>query len=91
MWDWIEERLPDEPVWFLDHVGVAPEVQGRGLGRRLIEHGIAMAQAEGLGAFLETAVPKNVPFYEELGFHVTTDGDVPGNGPHIWFMYRPPR
>jgi hypothetical protein len=41
-------------------------------------------------AFLETARPENVGYYERLGFRVVADGDVPGGGPHIWFLRADP-
>ena len=45
-WDWVIERIPDEPVWFLDHIGVHPSMQGKGLGRALIDHGLMLASAD---------------------------------------------
>jgi GNAT superfamily N-acetyltransferase len=86
IWDWIEQHIPNEPLWFLDHVGVAPTRQGSGLGRLLVEHGLALARAEGMGAFLETAVARNVPYYRRFGFETVAEGDVPLGGPHVWFM-----
>ena len=37
-------------------------------------------------AVLETAQPDNVALYEHFGFRVVLEGDVPGGGPHVWFM-----
>jgi len=51
-WDWLAEHLPDEPCWFLDILAVDAEARGRGLGGRLIEHGLSRAHGEGLPAFL---------------------------------------
>jgi ribosomal protein S18 acetylase RimI-like enzyme len=90
VWDWIEAHIPDEPLWFLDHVGVAPSHQARGLGRLLVEHGLRLADADGLAVFLETATPSNVPYYHRFGFEVVAEGDAPLNGPHAWFMRRDP-
>jgi GNAT superfamily N-acetyltransferase len=85
-WDWLSEQVPDEPAWFLDVVGVDPSAQGRGLGRRLIEHGLTLAQRDGLPAFLETGNRHNVAYYETFGFGVHRVADAPGGGPRIWFM-----
>ncbi len=90
MWDWVVERIPDEPVWFLDHIGVHPSMQGQGLGRALIDHGLKLASDDDTSAFLETAVASNVPYYEHLGFRVVEHGDTPLAGPHIWLMRRDP-
>jgi len=89
-WDWLDEHIPSEPVWVLDVVGVDPALQGLGLGRRLIEHGLAMASADGLAAFLETGNQRNVPYYEHFGFRVIRDADAPSGGPHIWFLRHDP-
>jgi ribosomal protein S18 acetylase RimI-like enzyme len=86
LWDWIEDTVPDIPQWYLDLVAVAPERRGQGIGAALIRWGLARAANDGVPAILETARPSNVPLYEHLGFHVIIEGDVPGGGPHIWFM-----
>ena len=52
-WDWVVEHLPDEPVWFLDVIGVDPAAQGSGLGVALIQDGLARARADGVPAVLE--------------------------------------
>jgi GNAT superfamily N-acetyltransferase len=88
-WDWLGAHVPAEPCWFLDAVAVAPAAQGRGLGRRLVMHGLERARADGCPAFLETANPRNVPFYESLGFQIVGEQLAPDGGPMIWFMQTP--
>ena len=90
MWEWIASMLPDEPFWYLDHLAVDPDARGTGLGTALIRHGLAMADRDGAPAFLETARPGNVGYYERRGFRVIAEDDVPGGGPHLWFMSRSP-
>jgi GNAT superfamily N-acetyltransferase len=90
MWEWIASMLPSEPFWYLDHLAVEADVRRSGLGTALIEHGTALAERDGVLAFLETARPENVGYYERRGFQVVADEDVPGGGPHLWFMSRPP-
>jgi ribosomal protein S18 acetylase RimI-like enzyme len=89
-WDWIEDHLPTEPHWVLDHLAVAPEHRGEGLGTALVELGVGFAQREGVPAFLETARPGNVGYYERLGFRVVADEHAPGGGPRLWFMRSDP-
>ena len=72
----------------LDIVAVDPACQGRGTGTALIRHGLALADRDGVPAFLETGKPRNVPYYERLGFRVAEEGDAPDGGPHMWFMLR---
>ena len=85
-WDWIEGHLPAEPHWFLDHLAVAPERRGEGLGRALVELGQGFARRDGVPAFLETARPGNVGYYERLGFRIVADERAPGDGPRLWYL-----
>jgi ribosomal protein S18 acetylase RimI-like enzyme len=86
LWDWLDARLPSEPVWFLELIAVAPEAQGQGWGGALVEHGLDRARAARCPAFLETSRASNVPFYESHGFRVVDHGLPPGDGPPVWFM-----
>ena len=88
-WDWLGAHLPSEPCWFLDLVAVAPAVQGRGLGRALVRHGLDRARSDRCPAFLETGTPGNVPFYQSLGFQIVDQQQAPDGGPVIWFMQTP--
>lgn len=85
-WDWVESKVPAEPIAHLDAVGVEPAAQGRGIGSALIEFGLDRARGSGDSVFLETGSPRNVPLYERHGFEVVEDADAPDGGPHIWFM-----
>ena len=40
----------------------------------------------GVGAWLETGNPRNVGYYEALGFVVVEEARPPGDGPPVWFM-----
>ncbi|MBE2998532.1 GNAT family N-acetyltransferase [Nocardiopsis sp. HNM0947] len=86
----MEAHRPAEPVWFLGTVGVRPSAQGRGLGRAVIEPGLAAADAEGVPAFLETSTDANVGVYKALGFEITAEYDLPDGGPRTWAMLRRP-
>jgi len=88
-WDWLGSHVPQEPCWFLDMIAVHPEHQGAGLGRILVEHGLALARAEGLPAFLETSQEPNVDYYQGFGFEVVGRERAPDGGPEIWFMQHP--
>jgi ribosomal protein S18 acetylase RimI-like enzyme len=90
MWEWIASKLPAEPFWYLDHLAVEAGRRSGGLGTALIQHGLAFADRDGVPAFLETARPENVGYYERRGFRLVEEGDVPGGGPHLWFLrYEP--
>lgn len=85
----IDAHRPKGRFWYLHYVGVRPGHQGKGHGGRIIRAQTAVADAEGLPSWLETATPENVPLYERLGFVTQVEWDVPGGGPHFWGMMRP--
>jgi GNAT superfamily N-acetyltransferase len=76
--------------WYVMVVGVAPEVQGQGLGRALLQPIIDRANALGQPCYLETAQPKNVAFYEHLGFRQLVDTVEPSSGLRMWTFRRDP-
>lgn len=91
-WAWLLSTLgkhhPQEPHYYLELLGVEPTQQGLGFGSRLLQQLTGQADAEGVGCYLETTKPRNVPFYQRFGFQVTKELDV--IGVHVWLMWRPP-
>jgi GNAT superfamily N-acetyltransferase len=85
-WDWVDSHLPAEPLWQLDSIAVEPTAQGQGLGAELIANGLALARADGVGAFLSTGTGRNVEIYGRCGFRVVEAVDAPDGGPKIYFM-----
>ena len=86
----IDAHRPKARFWYLHYVGVRTAHQGKGHGGRIIRAQTAVADAEALSCWLETATPANVPLYERLGFVTQVEWDVAGGGPHFWGMMRPP-
>lgn len=86
----IDAHRPKGRFWYLHYVGVRPDHQGKGHGGRIIRAQTAVADADGLPCWLETATPENVPLYERLGFVIEAEWDVAGGGPHFWGMMRQP-
>ncbi|MBX3595217.1 GNAT family N-acetyltransferase [Sphingomonas sp.] len=85
--DAIDAHFPAQPFWYLHVAGCDPAAQGQGLGRQLIQAGID--RTAGHPIYLETATERNVGFYQTLGFRVTGQWSVPGDGPCFWSMLRP--
>ncbi|MET8133506.1 GNAT family N-acetyltransferase [Streptomyces sp. NPDC005251] len=76
---------------YLWMIGVAPERQGEGLGRALIESVLDRCDREGLAAYLEASNARSRALYERLGFVLTGRPlDLP-DGPRMWPMWREPR
>jgi GNAT superfamily N-acetyltransferase len=79
---------PSYPHWYLPWLAVAPALQGHSLGGRLLEHGLAIVDADRLPAFLETPNPRTVPLYERYGFEVIATPQA-GDCPPMTSMLRP--
>lgn len=86
----VARHHPATPHWYLSHLGVAPDRQGEGLGGALVTAGTDLADAEGMGAYLETTNPDNLAFYRAAGFETARTVEVRG-APEVWLMWRPPR
>jgi GNAT superfamily N-acetyltransferase len=84
------QRRPKTPHLYLAGVGVDPQHQKQGHGRRLIAGLVVKAREQGHSLlYLDTSDEENVPFYESCGFKVlnTWTPDA-GAGPPTWSMYR---
>lgn len=86
----MEEAHPREEHWFLSVLGTDPDHQGNGVGRALITAVTDRCDATGVGAYLESSKPANVPYYERFGFAVTGEIQV-ADGPVLFSMWRDPR
>jgi ribosomal protein S18 acetylase RimI-like enzyme len=81
---------PHEPVWFLPLIAVDPMWQGRGLGKTLLQQRLMQCDRDGIAAYLDSTNPKNLPFYQRLGFQVL--GEVrAGLCPPVHPMLRKPQ
>jgi ribosomal protein S18 acetylase RimI-like enzyme len=84
----IEAHQPDFPFWYLHIAGCDPAHQGKGFGAAAVRGGFDRAAADGVPIYLETPLEKNIGFYQGLGFTLTGDWQVPGDGPRFWSMLR---
>ncbi len=60
----------DDKTYIVSPVFVDKAHQGKGIATRLLNMGIEEMKEKGYKVGLETQNPKNVPFYEKLGFRV---------------------
>ena len=72
--------IPRDDGWQLRGMAVAPEVQGQGVGRALLE--MAYERLRSLGATSAWANGRDTAlgFYERLGWRVVGDGFLMGSG-----------
>jgi GNAT superfamily N-acetyltransferase len=82
---------PAGPLWYLSGIGTEPAQQRTGVGGLLLASRLERCDAAGMPAYLESSKRSNVGYYERFGFAVTGEIQVPGGGPRLWPMTRPPR
>jgi GNAT superfamily N-acetyltransferase len=87
----LAEHPAQEPHFYLFTLGTHAESQGSGLGARVIEPVLALCDAQGLPARLESSNPRNLPFYRRHGFEVLAEVVIADGGPVIRPMRRAPR
>ncbi|SFW45051.1 GNAT family N-acetyltransferase [Amycolatopsis australiensis] len=77
----VRARL-DGDRWELGRLMVAPDLAGRGLGRRLLEHAEAQAPAEArrFALFTGARSTRNITLYQRAGYRLT---DAAAAGGHI--------
>ena len=81
---------PRPPHWYLNFVGVEPELQGQGIGATLIGEHLQRCDRHGLPAYLESSTPRNRRLYQHLGFQPTGVPPLPPGAPAVTAMWRPP-
>jgi ribosomal protein S18 acetylase RimI-like enzyme len=85
---WIKQYAPAS-IGYLWCIGVPPEMQGRGIGRWLINECTTQMRAAGLSeCWLKTEDPKNVAIYQKLGFEMMRMMTVKSSGIPSWAMRR---
>ena len=76
--------------FYLFVIGVAAQPPGQARGEQLLAPALAICDAQGWPAYLESSNPRNVTFYERLGFTVTHEIPL-DTGVGLQGMWRTPR
>ncbi|MGF1463067.1 MAG: GNAT family N-acetyltransferase [Maricaulaceae bacterium] len=84
----VERSHPKTPHYYLFAIGVSPDRQGQGLGRRLLLEGLAMADQDRAPVYLENSRPRNARFYESCGFRAREPIALPEGAPPLIPMWR---
>lgn len=66
--DKIESHRPKEPHYYLFAIGTTRDGRRKGLGSKLIEAGLKIADETGMPAYLENSKDENMAFYQRHGF-----------------------
>jgi ribosomal protein S18 acetylase RimI-like enzyme len=82
---------PSDDHWYLEAMGVDPAAQRKGLGGRLMERVLKIADRDQVDCYLETAEPRNIEYYARHGFVVENVAlQVVPDGPAHTSMRRKP-
>ena len=86
----MQERHLRELHFYVRTVGVAPALQGRGVGSALMRPTLERADSAGLATYIEASSERSAALYERLGFVHMDVLELPEGGPPVWLMRRPP-
>ena len=84
------ETVVPPDSWYLSIVGIAPPFQGQGRGEMLIRPILDRADKFGAHTYLETFTPRNMRFYDRLGFKDTAGFWEPATAAEYRVMIREP-
>lgn len=78
---------PNKPHWHIDPLGVLPEMQGKGIGSKLLTFFCDYIDSENAAAYHETDQEKNVRLYKKFGYKVVETKPI--FTITNWFLCRP--
>ena len=78
-----------KPHWTLQYIGVRAASHGRGFGAMAVAPLIARCDADGVPCGLVSTNPRNISFYERLGFVAVAEIPTPDGGAVLRPMHRP--
>jgi len=82
------QQVVPQRNWYLSIAGVSPELQGRGLGERLLRPTLKEADQSKVCCYLETFNARSIRFYNKLGFAEVASHLEPVTNSRYWIMLR---
>src|SRR5688572_16243903 len=82
---------PDDPHWWLTHVGVRPTSRRQGLAAAVLAPALVRCDAEGVLASAAVFSWANVRFLRGFGFEVTTTTRTADDELPLWVLVRQPQ
>jgi len=79
------------PHYYLSLLGTHDHHRGKGIGMALLAENLALIDAEGMPAYLESTNPANNQRYGRVGFEPFGEFSAPDGGPRVTTMWREPR
>ena len=84
-----KDIVPDGS-WYLSILGIVPQYQNQGLGRKLVQPILDKADELIVPSYLETFSSRNRRFYQRLGYQESASFVEPLTGSEYWIMMREP-
>ena len=80
----LAKTVVPQDAWYLSIIGILPSAQGCGLGAALLASTLLEASQARVPCYLETFTPRNLRFYERVGFRSIADHVEPTtNKPYV--------
>lgn len=86
----VEKYGNEEDSWYLYVLMVDPDLQGKGLSKKIFMPMLDYMDRIGKKCYLETCSEDNVRMYKKYGFEITKEVEIK-NGPKVYAMVRPPK
>lgn len=86
----MHHEFASEPHWYLFLLAIDPEYQRIGLGKRLMQPILNLADQQNQICYLDTSNPLAVKFYLQHGFQIAAEAHTPISGISIWGLRREP-
>lgn len=80
-----------QPHWYLNGLAVSPQFQGQGIGSKLLQPVLELADRKREICYLFTSTEGAVRFYQRQGFKVRRELQVFKDAPTLWMMRRSPQ
>ena len=84
----LQDRLAPSKHWYLNIIGIDPQLQGKGHGGILLRSMFYQMDKEQIPCYLETHEEATVSMYRHYGFEVLETGVVPCSDVRYWAMLR---
>ncbi|MBM7541310.1 GNAT family N-acetyltransferase [Amphibacillus cookii] len=84
------KNMKGQTFYYLALIGVAPEYQGKGYGKILLNSLIEKSERDHIPLYLETETTKNVAIYQHFGFNILTETPLPSLDMTAWTLLRKP-
>lgn len=76
----ITSNVPEMPHYYITMIGVHPDIQGQGIGRKVLQevHQLASSSAQPCSVALDTENHQNVTYYKKCGYQLHYTQQIEG-------------